>query len=321
MVIFGNDYKIVWYTTFKKDIVGHVNNYTLNFYGERRIYIKLDDIHLNKTNHRFLALFYFGKEPVIVVSNDFMKLNISLKNGMIWHETGHVHYEHFTNVKDNSKSREYRASFLKNDLIAPEEMDADIFAVSKFGKHKMLKVFKFLIQSRIKYESTIKLNQRSPTALKELELRNKEINKYKNMYQYYFAYGSNLNRSQMFQRCPDHKYIGNGHIKGYLWFINSRGYANIKISENDYILGAIYKISESDEYELDLKEGVFERCYEKFYLDVNFNNDVISCLVYIDPINEMGKPKQEYIDKLLAGFKEANLPIEYYNKYLKSFLI
>lgn len=43
----------------------------------------------------------------------------------------------------------------------------------------------------------------------------------------YFAYGSNLSTKQMLDRCPDSTPIGIGHLPGWAWIINERGYANI----------------------------------------------------------------------------------------------
>ena len=44
----------------------------------------------------------------------------------------------------------------------------------------------------------------------------------------YFAYGSNMWRAQMRDRCPDHQLIGSGVLKGYRWIISARG----KITED-----------------------------------------------------------------------------------------
>ena len=63
----------------------------------------------------------------------------------------------------------------------------------------------------------------------------------------YFAYGSNLSISQMDKRCPDNISLDIGRLNGYRWIISSRGYANVIESENDYVLGRIYKINNIDE--------------------------------------------------------------------------
>ena len=75
---------------------------------------------------------------------------------------------------------------------------------------------------------------------------------------YYFGYGSNLSKEQMAIRCPESRYYASGKLSGYSWLINSRGYASIKISKNDMVLGEVFKLSQKDEEYLDIYESVDE---------------------------------------------------------------
>ncbi len=67
----------------------------------------------------------------------------------------------------------------------------------------------------------------------------------------YFAFGSNLHHKQMKKRCKKSVYIGCYSLKGYqLVFRNyyfGGGVADIQKKKNSYVLGAIYKITKSDE--------------------------------------------------------------------------
>jgi len=56
----------------------------------------------------------------------------------------------------------------------------------------------------------------------------------------YFAYGSNLCRDQMRQRCPDAQVIQTGRLDGYRWIVNSRGYATIVVSAKDVVWGTVF---------------------------------------------------------------------------------
>ena len=60
----------------------------------------------------------------------------------------------------------------------------------------------------------------------------------------YFAYGSNLWRKQMEDRCPDHRIIGKGVLKSYCWMISPRGYATIVKSTSDEVHGVVYPPSQ-----------------------------------------------------------------------------
>lgn len=78
---------------------------------------------------------------------------------------------------------------------------------------------------------------------------------------YYFAYGSNLNRKQMLERCPDSKPMFVATLPNYkLVFVGwSRqwrgGVATIKLCRGKKVIGAIYQVSERDLMRLDSYEG------------------------------------------------------------------
>jgi len=111
----------------------------------------------------------------------------------------------------------------------------------------------------------------------------------------YFAYGSNMCREQMNRACTDHQYFGKGILKGYRWIIAAHSYANIINSKVDEVHGVVYKISAADELSLDEYEGVRSGSYRKKMKNVEIDMTIYRCFVYIDPIEEEGKPKEEYI--------------------------
>ncbi|MBW9220672.1 gamma-glutamylcyclotransferase [Methanothermococcus sp. SCGC AD-155-M21] len=81
------------------------------------------------------------------------------------------------------------------------------------------------------------------------------------MEKYYFAYGSNMNLDQMEERCPDSEFVCVGYIKNYKFVYD--GYSitregavgNILKDKEGIVWGAIFKISERDEEELNRCEG------------------------------------------------------------------
>jgi gamma-glutamylcyclotransferase len=136
----------------------------------------------------------------------------------------------------------------------------------------------------------------------------------------YFAYGSNLWRDQMYQRCPDHTLVGAGCLTGYRWIITSRGYASIVKSPQDQVLGLVYQLSEADEQELDRFEGVQQGSYYKQLVTVQVADQPVICMTYIDPVTTEGKPPAEYVHRINRGIINASLPPEYVNRYLRSFV-
>jgi len=136
----------------------------------------------------------------------------------------------------------------------------------------------------------------------------------------YFAYGSNLWRQQMTSRCPEHRKTGAGRLNGWHWIITTRGYASIVASKCDYVLGTVYELSESDEQNLDLFEGVSQGNYRKETVMVVVDGQQSSCLVYIDEVTETGQPKTEYIARINNGIRDATFPDEYVTRYLRPFI-
>lgn len=314
MITFSDYYRILWIEKVNGGQIGYVNNYTTDFEGVRRIHIE-KNINLQKeTNHRMLAFAYTMDGPKIFVSNDFLALPKLNREVLIWHEVGHVHHHHYTELPSDFNHMNYRIGFVNNNSVAPEEIAADLFILSKIRKKIILETLQIQIETRHK------LIEEFNFGLKELILRKHIMEKQIVTRSFYFAYGSNLLLKQMTIRCPECEVYGIGRLDGYKWIINSRGYANIIKSSNDFVLGTVYSITKADEYSLDTFEGVSSKCYEKFILQIRVDNSEIPCLVYVDPKTDVGTPNFEYIKRLNKGFIDAKLPNEYYKKYWESFL-
>ncbi len=138
--------------------------------------------------------------------------------------------------------------------------------------------------------------------------------------QYYFGYGSNLSKEQMAIRCPESKYYASGTLSGYSWLINTRGYASIKPSDSDFVLGEIFTLSQQDVDYLDIYESVEEGMYLKSSLSVETSKGTIDCLVYIASDSTPGIPQDEYIERINLGIKSANLPDDYVQKAIRPFI-
>jgi cation transport regulator ChaC len=137
--------------------------------------------------------------------------------------------------------------------------------------------------------------------------------------QLYFAYGSNLLRSQMTERCPEHQFECLATLADYRFLIGERGYATIEPSVGDSVHGVVYHLSPSDEETLDRREGVSSGCYRKDYLTLSGPHDLISdVIVYVDPRVTPSRPKDGYMDKIPSGASQFDLPSQY-QQFLASF--
>lgn len=132
----------------------------------------------------------------------------------------------------------------------------------------------------------------------------------------YFAYGSNMWRQQMLDRCPACEEIGYGVLRGYRWIISLRGYANIVLSAGDEVHGRVYRLTESDECSLDR----YERGYRKEVVPVLLDGYSAPCLVYVDPVEEEGVAWPEYVDRINHGILDAGLSSVYVARYMTRFM-
>ncbi len=126
---------------------------------------------------------------------------------------------------------------------------------------------------------------------------------------YYFAYGCNLNRKQMRERCPQSqpKFIATLHNYKPIFVGWSRqwrgGVANIRRANGERIPGAIYEISEEDLRRLDRYEGS-----DNQHLNVIVNDEdgePIEAMTYINiRQTEETKPSMEYLSLMRQGYKD-----------------
>ncbi len=131
---------------------------------------------------------------------------------------------------------------------------------------------------------------------------------------YYFAYGSNLNRQQMLERCPSSKPAFTASLNHYkLIFAGwSRawhgGTASIKPQRGEKVLGAIYDISESDLRRLDRYQG-YPETYARIKVIVNTETgEPLEAFTYIRARQpEETRPSPEYLSLIQQGCRDWGL--------------
>ena len=128
---------------------------------------------------------------------------------------------------------------------------------------------------------------------------------------YYFAYGSNLNKKQMLERCPDSKPIFIATLPNYkLVFVGwSRqwrgGVASIKPFRGEKVLGAIYEVSDKDWKRLDSYEGSPGN-YIRFNITVfDEDGEPIKAITYVKSGQfEETPPSKEYLSIIQQGYRD-----------------
>jgi gamma-glutamylcyclotransferase (GGCT)/AIG2-like uncharacterized protein YtfP len=129
---------------------------------------------------------------------------------------------------------------------------------------------------------------------------------------YYFAYGSNMDTSQMNKRCSKSILTCPAKLRSYRFIINARGVATVVQENTSDVYGILWRITSDDEQSLDGYEGVKWGTYRKANLNVETTSgQTISALIYIARDNEIGSPRNGYMEKIIAAAKAHSLPKKY----------
>lgn len=138
-----------------------------------------------------------------------------------------------------------------------------------------------------------------------------------------FAYGSNMNLTQMKSRCPGAKRIGNGRLEGYeICFPRTsplrqgKGVASVCEKADTHIEGVVFELTDLDLKRLDECEGVPEN-YIRKPMKILISNDrevFAETYVAIPMIGGPFKPSKAYMDTIIQGAIENGLPNDYIEK-------
>ncbi len=128
---------------------------------------------------------------------------------------------------------------------------------------------------------------------------------------YYFAYGANLNRKQMKDRCPDSKPLFTAVLPNYkLVFVGwSRqwrgGVASIKSYRGERVRGAIYEVTEVCLQRLDRYESGYSRLKVTTFGE---DDEPIEAMAYVKTGQlEDATPSKEYLAVLQQGLRDWRL--------------
>lgn len=121
---------------------------------------------------------------------------------------------------------------------------------------------------------------------------------------YYFAYGSNMDISQMKRRCPMAKPIRPLMIKG--WKLIFRSVADITPAGKDNVVrGALWEITEQCEQSLDRYEG-WRPDETGLYRKIYFKTSTVDgpVMAYVMNSDEHLAPADLYLETIMRGYKD-----------------
>jgi phage replication-related protein YjqB (UPF0714/DUF867 family)/gamma-glutamylcyclotransferase (GGCT)/AIG2-like uncharacterized protein YtfP len=123
----------------------------------------------------------------------------------------------------------------------------------------------------------------------------------------YFAYGSNLDVTQMARRCPDATDPRSATLADHDWLINERGVATVEPLDGAEVHGVLWQISDHDLDVLDSAEGVPVR-YRRDWMTVQTADGPAEAWVYVDHRVEPGAPRPGYLERIIDGAVYHDLP-------------
>lgn len=144
---------------------------------------------------------------------------------------------------------------------------------------------------------------------------------------YYLAYGSNLNLTQMFHRCPDAQVIGYTYLPGRHLVFRGSGSGNYLTLDkgNDQVPCGVFAIQDDDELALDHYEG-YPVFYQKQTLHVPEVMAVgtkevvlrdIDAMIYTMPTDHrLGLPSTYYWKVCKQGYRDFHFALRHLEKAL-----
>ncbi|MEO6445689.1 MAG: gamma-glutamylcyclotransferase family protein [Gemmatimonadaceae bacterium] len=130
--------------------------------------------------------------------------------------------------------------------------------------------------------------------------------------QLYFAYGSNMDVSQMEQRCPGAVCRGVGTLADHRFVINRRGVATLVPHPGGLVHGLLWALTPDHVASLDHYEGVREGRYVQDYVEVQAGEGPATALVYLATDATAGTPRPGYLEMVVRAARELQLPAGYF---------
>lgn len=127
----------------------------------------------------------------------------------------------------------------------------------------------------------------------------------------YFAYGSNIDRAAMAERCPASKPIGIARLPRHRFVITREGYASVVRDPRRTVWGVLWDLAFADVPALDRYECVASRLYVKLTQAVLSEHGPRRALVYVARTAAPGLPRPGYLEAIAAAAAEAGLPAGY----------
>ena len=127
----------------------------------------------------------------------------------------------------------------------------------------------------------------------------------------YFAYGSNMDRAAMAERCPASTPLGPARLARHRLVITAGGYASVLRDPRRTVWGLLWTMALRDMPALDRYEDVAGGLYIKVSQPVIADSGVRRALIYVARNRAFGQPHPGYIETVVEAARAAGLPDDY----------
>ena len=128
---------------------------------------------------------------------------------------------------------------------------------------------------------------------------------------FYFAYGSNMDASQMGIRCEGAIRSSVARLDGHRFRINRGGVATVVAEPGAVVFGCLWRVTAAHLAELDRYEGVARGVYERLGCVVGVDGSRYDALIYVAADRAPGRPRAGYLDRIVAAAEALGLPDDY----------
>lgn len=127
----------------------------------------------------------------------------------------------------------------------------------------------------------------------------------------HFAYGSNMSRPLMQQRCPSAQAIGTAAIRGWRFSIIPNGFASIVPAPGEVVHGVLWRLGPRDLAAINAYESLDSGLYVRRTLPVRHRGQTVPALVYVSQRRGEGRPRAGYMAVVEQAARDWRLPERY----------
>ncbi len=127
----------------------------------------------------------------------------------------------------------------------------------------------------------------------------------------YFAYGANMARAPMTLRCRGALALGAAQLEGWRFVITADGYASIAPRAGAAVYGVLWRLTPRDLAALNVFESLDSGLYRRTLMTVRIASRRARSLVYVGRGGGEGRPKPGYLEAVLVGARDWDLPPRY----------